>query len=76
MIKPYVTFYVIPGDVVRAEVELGRRVNKFGAHLYLYKKELRQTTKEYERQWQAMANWRNRFDVITGMLDTNRFIGK
>lgn len=69
-VEPRVAFYIIPGDVVRAEVARGRRVNKRGAHLYFYKRELRQSTKEYAGQWREMAEWRGRFDVITAMLGT------
>jgi hypothetical protein len=63
-LQPHVDFYIIPGDVVRAQVATGARVNRAGAHLYLYKQRLRPGTKEHERQWLGLAEWRNRFDVI------------
>lgn len=67
-VLPYVDFYIIPGDVVRAQVAKGERINKMGAQLYLYKRDLSPNLKECRCQWHDLAIWRNRFDVLEQAL--------
>ncbi|QQP91271.1 hypothetical protein IGS68_08725 [Skermanella sp. TT6] len=66
--RRYVDFYIIPGDVIRAQVAKGIHVNGRGVHLYLYKRRIRPGTKEHDCQWFGMAEWRNRFDVVENAL--------
>lgn len=63
-ILPHVQFYILPGDVVRAEVARGAHVNKKGAMLYWYKRVLNKGTKEERCQWHSLPQWRNRFDIL------------
>ena len=65
---PFVQFYIIPGDVVRAEVARGAHVNKAGARLYWYKRVIKKGTKEERCQWHDLPAWRNRFDVLDQMI--------
>lgn len=67
-VKPHADFYVVPGEVVRAWVAEGRRVNARGTHIYMYKYPLRPGTRENLCQTPELAGWRCRFDVLTAAL--------
>lgn len=64
-VKPFPDFYCIPGVAVRNWVELGRRINARGNHLYLYKRPINPKTKEAQRQTLELADYRGRFDLLT-----------
>ena len=66
--KPHVDFYVVPNDVIRAQVAAGAHVNGRGAHLYLYKRRIRSGTKEHAGQCSSLPQWRDRFDVLAELI--------
>lgn len=67
-VQEAVVYYVVPGDIVRSWVTEGRRINKRGAHIYLYKYPLKKGCKEEYCQTYELATWRNRFDVLKAAL--------
>lgn len=62
--KESVDYYVIPVSVVKNWIMKGQHVNKRGAHIYLYKRELRPGSKEEIGQTRELTDWKNRFDAI------------
>lgn len=71
-VKPVIDFYLVPGPVVRNWVAEGRRVNRRGAHIYLYKYPLKPGSKEETGQIPELACWRGRFDVLDSLLFAGR----
>jgi hypothetical protein len=67
-VREMVDYYVIPGPVVRGWVAEKRRVNKRGAHIYLYKYPLPTGSKEEAGQTYELAAWRGRFDVLAAAI--------
>src|SRR3546814_3067438 len=62
LVKDFADYYVVPGEIVRDWVRVGRRVNARGSHIYMYKYPLRAGTKEEQCQTRELAKWLNRFD--------------
>ncbi|MEX1663777.1 hypothetical protein AB4874_19600 [Thioclava sp. 15-R06ZXC-3] len=67
-VKPFPDFYCIPGATVREWVDLGRRVNARGNHIYLYKRPINLETKEAQRQTLELADYLGRFDLLSAAI--------